>query len=486
MAREGAHVHSPVVMIPGIITTALEIWDGEPCMTPYFRQRIWGTITMFQSLMRDPDCWSRHLALNATTGLDPLQKPEFKRSIRVRPAQGFESADFFLGGYWLWGLMIEALADIGYDINSMYMASYDWRLNFADLEKRDRYFTRLRQHVETLVSMQGRKAVVIAHSMGGNVWHYFMQWVAHHVHSNWVNDHIASEVLISAPLLGLPKAYFSLLTGDNRDFATMGTFSAVVDHFFGHETRRSLWRTCSSLSLLLPMGGDELWGEAVTGQPIVQMAGRNISTEAAYDLLASNVSVPTDLRRISSWLLDGVRRCRPAEAHADVVGTKPPEHVWPNPLAVPLPFAPRLQKYAFYGVGVRTELGGALTESTIVGQEGEAQYSINTGATRDGGFFMGDGDYSCPVMTLGGMCHKGWKDETRNPARTPCTVKEYQDKPAPSSLQSFRGGAASGDHIDILGNRELLSDVLTIVSGGHVEGRIISDLQAHTEKWDDT
>eukprot|EP00971_Amphidinium_carterae_P152253 3017617-Amphidinium_carterae.1 len=33
-----------------------------------------------------------------TGGLDPLQSPSFNKSIRVRAAQGFESADFFLAG----------------------------------------------------------------------------------------------------------------------------------------------------------------------------------------------------------------------------------------------------------------------------------------------------------------------------------------------------------------------------------------------------
>jgi hypothetical protein len=28
--------------------------------------------------------------------------------------QGFEAADFVLGGYWVWGKLIENLADIGY------------------------------------------------------------------------------------------------------------------------------------------------------------------------------------------------------------------------------------------------------------------------------------------------------------------------------------------------------------------------------------
>ena len=172
MSQKGVRVGHPVVMIPGIITTGLEVWDGEACMKSYFRQRIWGSSSMLQSILSDPDCWVRHLALNSTTGLDPLQRPDLNRSIRVRASQGFESADFFVAGYWIWGILIEALADIGYDINSMYMASFDWRLSFADLEGRDRYFTRLRQQIETLASMGGKKVVVVAHSMGSNVWHY--------------------------------------------------------------------------------------------------------------------------------------------------------------------------------------------------------------------------------------------------------------------------------------------------------------------------
>jgi len=483
-AREGFVARSPVVMIPGIITTGLEVWDGEDCIRSYFRQRIWGTTTMFQSLLSDPDCWARHLALNGTTGLDPLQRPHFNRSIRVRPAQGFESADFFVGGYWLWGLMIEALADIGYDYNSMHLASYDWRLSFQDMERRDRYFTRLRQHIETLVSMSKHKAVVVAHSMGGNVWHYFMQWVTHRVHQNWVNDHIDTEVLISSPLLGTPKAFFSLLTGDNRDFASMGRFSAVVNHFFGHKTRREMWRTCSSLSLIMPMGSDDIWGEAMSGMPLVRLQGRNLTMEEAYNLLAAEGNVPEDLQRITPWLIDGLRRSRPMELDRSATSAEPPEHVWANPLAVPLPFAPNMRKYAFYGIGVPTELSGELEE--VSGGQGQPQYLIKKDATKDAGFYLANGDYSCPTQSLGLLCVKGWKNDRRNPARIPCQVREYQDKPTTLlSTGSIRGGSASGDHIDLLGNEEMLSDVITIVTGGDVQERILSDIKEFADRWKD-
>lgn len=494
MARAGASVHSPVVMIPGIITTGLEVWDGEECIRSYFRQRIWGTSTMFQSMMSDPDCWLRHLALNATTGLDPLQRPYYNRSIRVRPAQGFESADFFLGGYWIWGLMIEALADIGYDYNSMYMASYDWRLAFADMENRDRYFTKLRQQIETLVSLNGKKAVVVAHSMGGNLWHYFMQWVTHRHGRTWVDRFVSAEVMVSAPLLGLPKAYYSMLTGDNRDFVAMGAgFSAVVDYFFGLQKRRDLWRTCSSLALIMPIGGERLWGPPVAQRPLVYLDNVSITADEAYDLLG----MPKALERIAPWLREGMRRARPVKPPAASLqsGRVPPqggagvpfdvpEHFWANVLASPLPYAPSLRKYAFYGIGVATEHAAHLEE---VGDDVETpRYGIRREATPDVGFYLGDGDYSCPTMTLGLMCIKGWLDDERNPSGTRCTSKEYHDKPTTLIAGgSFRGGPASGDHIDLLGNDELLTDVLTIASGGQVEERILSNIREIASRWDD-
>ena len=37
-------------------------------------------------------------------------------------AQGFEAADYVLGGYWVWGRLIENLADVGYDPSTMHMA----------------------------------------------------------------------------------------------------------------------------------------------------------------------------------------------------------------------------------------------------------------------------------------------------------------------------------------------------------------------------
>ena len=66
-----------VIMIPGIISSGLEVWKGKPCAQRLFRQRIWGSSTMLQQLLVDRYCWLDHMSLNLSTWLDP-------ESIRIR------------------------------------------------------------------------------------------------------------------------------------------------------------------------------------------------------------------------------------------------------------------------------------------------------------------------------------------------------------------------------------------------------------------
>jgi len=76
---------------------------------------------------------------------------------------------FELGPFWIWSRIIENLADIGYDTNSMWLAAYDWRLRFKHLQLRDFYFTKLKMTIEVAKSSNGnQRAVIVNHSMGGN------------------------------------------------------------------------------------------------------------------------------------------------------------------------------------------------------------------------------------------------------------------------------------------------------------------------------
>ena len=112
---DGIHAHYPVILIPGIITTALEVWEGEACARPHFRQRLWGSTLMLRSILLDTRCWMRHMMLDPHTGMDPP-------GIKLRSSTGMEAADYLVSGFWVWAKVIENLADIGYDSNSQTQA----------------------------------------------------------------------------------------------------------------------------------------------------------------------------------------------------------------------------------------------------------------------------------------------------------------------------------------------------------------------------
>ena len=48
---------------------------------------------------------------------------------------------------------MENLAVVNYDTNNLYLAPYDWRLSYYNLEVRDGYFTRLKATIEGFKSV---------------------------------------------------------------------------------------------------------------------------------------------------------------------------------------------------------------------------------------------------------------------------------------------------------------------------------------------
>jgi phospholipid:diacylglycerol acyltransferase len=137
------------------------------------------------------------LMLDPETGLDPP-------GVKIRAAQGIDAAQKFIEGYWLWWdvtaisgngaywqrtmireKILQNLAALNYDTNNLELAAYDWRLSYQNLEIRDGYFSRLKHAIESHKSvfkepsglqhwpihrkLQGKKTVIVAHSMGATV-----------------------------------------------------------------------------------------------------------------------------------------------------------------------------------------------------------------------------------------------------------------------------------------------------------------------------
>lgn len=205
LAQEHAvSAYSPVVLVPGFTSTGLEIWAGSECSKSYFRQRMWGTTRMLQQFMLNQKCWLEHVMMDRRTGLDPA-------GIHLRAATGLEAADYLIGGFWVWGKIVENLADIGYDSNNMFMAAYDWRLAPSLLEERDRYFTKLKHTIEMAREVSGgRKVALVTHSYATQVIYFFLNWVESprggNMGSDWVENNVEAFVNIAGPTLGTIKS----------------------------------------------------------------------------------------------------------------------------------------------------------------------------------------------------------------------------------------------------------------------------------------
>ncbi|KAM6550088.1 hypothetical protein CsatB_021764 [Cannabis sativa] len=263
LKREGLTPLHPVVLVPGIVTGGLELWEGRPCSEGLFRKRLWGG--SFTEIFKRPLCWLEHLSLHNETGLDPP-------GIRVRAVPGLVAADYFAPGYFVWAVLIENLAKIGYEGKNMYMAAYDWRLSFQNTEIRDQALSRLKSKIELMYVTNGyKKVVVVPHSMGVIYFLHFMKWVESPSPMgggggpNWCAKHIKAVMNIGPAFLGVPKAVSNIFSAEGKDVAFLRAIApGLLDSdMLGLQTLEHLMRvsrTWDSTISLLPKGGDTIWG----------------------------------------------------------------------------------------------------------------------------------------------------------------------------------------------------------------------------------
>jgi phospholipid:diacylglycerol acyltransferase len=454
LQAQGVQAKHPVIMIPGVISTGLESWGTDTHSRQYFRKRLWGSWSMMRALLVDKPNWKRHIMLDTNTGLDPP-------GVKLRAAQGFDAADFFITGYWIWSKILENLATIGYDPTNSFTAAYDWRLSYDKLEIRDQYFSRLKSYVEVAVKTKGEKVVFLSHSMGSQVLFYFFAWVEAEGYGNggstWVDDHVESWINISGCMLGALKDVPAVLSGEMKDTAQLNAFAVYgLEKFLSREERAEIFRAMPGLSSMLPKGGDAVWGNCTwapddrPGQKVsfgtfinfkesnsTEKSPKNLTISESIDYLLDN-SDPFYRAEIMRSYSHGV-----AHTTEEVEANMAKPNKWVNPLEARLPRAPNMKIYCFYGVGKETERSYFYREepSNLT----KLNVTIDTTVSKDeviNGIVPGEGDGTVPLLSNGYMCNKGWKMKRYNPGGVQIKVHEMPHEP---DRFSPRGGPNTGE-----------------------------------------
>jgi len=517
----------PVIFVPGFITGGLQLWAGEECLRKRFRESIWAGNSMASAFLADKECWLRHVELDPLTGMDPLMLGNNESYIKVRAQQGLEAADYFVSSYWIFGKLIHSLADIGYDPNNMDMVTYDWRMAYPLLEERDGFLTDFKVKVERMVAKNnGEKIVLMGHSMGNLVVLFFLRWVVEPKKrggggggSDWVNQHVESFINIAGPMLGVPKAISTLLSGEMKETAVLGTLGKLLEGYLAAKRRKEIISSWASVWSMLPKGGPALWEVGADNSSIPESdssparvleppSGAFHSMEevcnaeeddACYNPLndainstinefAKKSKASINLDDVLQFLLDYGGGLGPKVAasryHSFQSGGRSPPILsqWHNPVATPLPVAPSMKIYCMYGVGVDTEAGYAYKSNLDeTGQYLDPPFVIDTNATKGNmvnGVRLTNGDGSVPLLSLGYMCADGWINNRKlNPSKIQVITKEFEHEATFVMSDPLRAGPKAGEHCDILGNEELTYDVLKIVTGEKVDTRIISDIK---------
>lgn len=161
----------------------------------------------------------------------------------------------------LMGPLIDELEDAGLEVGKSIRAfPYDWRVAIPKLEERDGYFTSLMDGIEQLVAAQGHPAVLLAHSMGCRVAHYFTHWVVSSPAGvarggrEWLDKYVNSLVAVAGPFLGA--------TSGTHQYIIPGTVNGLVPAVLSVSGGHTVMRSWGSMFFLF------LASKALRGTPI--------------------------------------------------------------------------------------------------------------------------------------------------------------------------------------------------------------------------
>lgn len=388
---------------------------------------------MLSQVTFNKDKWIAAVMLDPNTGLDPP-------GVKVRAAQGIDAASSFIQGYWIWSKIVENLAVVGYDTNNLLLAAYDWRLSYWNLEERDGYYSRMKASIEDMKKRQGKKVVLVAHSMGSSVTMYFLKWVESPKHGgggpSWVENHIEAVITVAGTHLGVPKAMTAFLSGEMKDTVELNpTGSYVLERFFSRKERAKLFRSWAGSASMWIKGGNAIWGNHTHAPDDISNCSQSHGSFLSFrpsELVPQKEShtevehghevdhtMPSDLKNMTAdeagtWILehtpDSFQRmmatnysCGIERDEKKLAKNNEIPSTWSNPLESRLPMAPSMKLFCVYGHGKETE-------RSYWYARGEYEYD-ETNADAAGALCFNSSDCSSPRAPLDlPLSRKSWID----------------------------------------------------------------------------
>ena len=303
----------------------------------------------------------------------------------------------------------------------------------------------------------GQKVTLVSHSMGSQVLFYFFHWVEAPAQGGpgWVDQYVDSWINVSGCMLGALKGLPAVLSGEMKDTAQLNAFAVYgLEKFLGKDERCEIFRAMPGPSMMLPKGGNAVWGNqtwAPDDQPEQDLSygtfinfKESNSTQSPGNLTIED-SFSYLLEHSESWYKDQVLdNYSHGVAHTteEVEANEHDRRKWINPLESRLPLAPSLKVYCFYGMGKPTERSYFYRED--LDPLSTLNVTIDTSLTRgsiDHGVVMGEGDGTVSLLSTGYMCAKGWRLKRFNPAGVKIKVFEMPHEP---DRFSPRGGPNTG------------------------------------------
>uniref|UniRef100_A0A7S4K8A7 Phospholipid:diacylglycerol acyltransferase n=1 Tax=Paramoeba aestuarina TaxID=180227 RepID=A0A7S4K8A7_9EUKA len=313
MSILGYKPYYPIVIVPGLASSALEAWYTEQGI--WKRSRVWidpMKIGQTAGMQKFSNKFTSKKKKSKDLKEDEEEEEEEGRGgrrkwlhmmmpsptdgwsdppgIKVRAVEGLHGIDYLAESAvakkssYVFGHVINALIDVGYDNINLQAASYDWRLPPSKLQKRDFYFTRLRDMVRTARNINEKKVVLMGHSMGCRCIQYFLSWCEGE-DPGFVRENVHAFLAMGPPFLGAPKAMRAVLTGD-----CMG-----LEMFLTPEEAVVFSRACGSSPWLYPV--DEQQFPDVVARVSGESQNKNFQPKTTTQLAQTYASVSNSFKQ---------------------------------------------------------------------------------------------------------------------------------------------------------------------------------------------